>query len=534
LTRIYQALDGVCLYASTQELEKIRGHFDGQDLVYSEDGKWHPLNQVFMRNDDEIPGMVVLHGELASLSLWTRLGIRPSPKIEDALNWLRELSPGKSLKGDDTRRIVSILKKAPATVWKEIGCWLSLDNTWETTQKFQWLTFSAGAKTGLFSWVTSQTADGSFLDISDTNPLGFTALASLETTLTYTITKRFPESEPLPLPPWLDALGRNLSRLRSTKRRDLLTELEPDYAASRTHARRLLQTKLYEVEQLEVTPYMDGQPAGEGNSPTVLWLEDFLYIRESGPRGHRELVKVFTDVFQNPNLRAAIRDCIERDPSWIDQYFDHNFDLDDYVDSQSTPGELPEQPSLNEDKESLDSLPPQNGTADSSEEVEQPPSLENDGAESDLNVREERKETQPNGGASRGESRSRRQEEERVDGVFGKLGFSWRDQLKRFVHSDGSWIQRNTAAFDWDEFDNKGKIKHRYWIGSPSLEKGIEIPYEVWEMMKASPENNRLLLPDDHGNLVVYSWQDLQNLIQSRALSLHPSRYRLTSQKAVE
>ena len=533
LTRIYQALDGVCLYASTQELEKIRGHFDGQDLVYSQDGKWHPLNQVFMRNDDEIPGMVVLHGELASLSLWTRLGIRPSPKIEDALNWLRELSPGKSLKGDDTKRIVSILRKAPATVWKEIGCWLSLDNTWETTQKFQWLAFSAGAKTGLFSWVTSQTADGTFLDISDTNPLEFTALASLETTLTYTITKRFPEAEPQPLHPWLAALGRNLSRLRSAKRRDLLTEAEPDYAASRTHAKRLLQTKLYDVEQLEVTPYMDGQPAGEGNSPTVLWLEDFLYIQESGPRSHRELVKVFTDVFQNPNLRAAIRDCIERDPSWIDQYFEHNFDLEDHVISQDVPYELSEQSPSNDDKESLDSLTHQNDETDSSK-VEQPPSLEHDRVESDVDGTKGQKENGPDDGTNTVKRRSRRPEGERVAPVFRELGFFWQAHSKRFVHSNGSWIQHGGASFDWEEFDSQGTMKHRYWVGAPSLEKGIEIPHEVWEMMKALPENNRLLLPDDHGTFVVYRWQDLQDMLQSRALSLHPSRYRLTSQKAVE
>src|SRR5439155_26047746 len=69
---------------------------------------------------------------------------------------------------------------------------------------------------------------------------------------------------------WLHPLAEGLSRVKLAD--DAVT------AKVREIARRLLNTSWQTVSLLEVTPYIDGTPAGEPLMPKVLWSETKLYL----------------------------------------------------------------------------------------------------------------------------------------------------------------------------------------------------------------------------------------------------------------
>jgi len=69
---------------------------------------------------------------------------------------------------------------------------------------------------------------------------------------------------------WLIELAANLCRIKLAH--------EEESTRVRTLAQRLFQTERCPFAKLEVTPYVDGQPAGEPFAPKALWHETTLFV----------------------------------------------------------------------------------------------------------------------------------------------------------------------------------------------------------------------------------------------------------------
>ena len=82
-----------------------------------------------------------------------------------------------------------------------------------------------------------------------------------------------------------------------------MLSLAEDTGRVRNVARRLYVTRWQSFRLLEVTPYVDGVPAGELFTPKTLWQEHSLYVGNySSARIHKELADELSRPFALPAI----------------------------------------------------------------------------------------------------------------------------------------------------------------------------------------------------------------------------------------
>ena len=511
----------------SQQIEAARGFFSSERLIRSNDGGWQTARSVFQQNDEDTPGVAIIHHSVADLSIWDRLEVPRRPTLELAVEWLKQIPPDSRPVGQDRERIRQILRRAPNFVARQCGQWLDLTGRWTAIAQLHWVTFTRSVESGLFPNIRQATADLSMVDQFTIDSTPFAEVPILETELRRRITcvEFAVKQEP---PAWIQALSKGLLRIQWTEDDQAGESPKLAYLDNQEQARRLLATRWLPIKSIEVTPYLDETPAGEARSPHVVWNERDLYVVADGPRYHRELVEELQRQFSLAEVRDAIADCIERPAAWIEDYLAAHFTLGP---------ELAEW-SQNDDEEAATAEPVENAEANGKnnhevrlEDVERRAAELTEktetAASTDTPPVTEPTPTIENDVPSVTPGKPALTREDRVVAYMKRLGFQWDPLRKIFVDKRGNTVRQAERPFHWMIVDVAGQVRDRYWIGHKSFEAGLEIAAEVWEAMKHLPKSSWLLLPKEDGSLQAYRWSRVNERVQAGEIMLFAATYRI-------
>jgi hypothetical protein len=108
-----------------------------------------------------------------------------------------------------------------------------------------------------------------------------------------------------------------------------------------------------------------------------------------------------------------------------------------------------------------------------------------------------------------------------------KRGFKWHKGERCYYHADGRWIQRAEKPFHWVEMTADGHPTLRFWVQEQTLAEGIELPAEIWSLLRTEPRSATLLIKDGVESAVAFTGGELVELQADKQISLYPSRYRI-------
>jgi hypothetical protein len=527
VTKWYGRLDQILPRCDSDELARIRTVFASERLILSAGNEWCSSGEVFQVADEQdTPDAAVVHPTVAHLSMWTRLGVPERPTVDLIIDWLKELESGQTLDAQDIKRVRAAQKRCPVRVWSECGHWLTLDNTWAPVSQISYRRTMQGlTKYGeLFPGVRSKTADLSNLsaDVYDQPP--FNALTNLGDAIEHRITE-VQQDLPEALPKlWLVALAQGLRRVKLPNQEQTIQV--------RDVACRLAGSAWQPFHLLKVTPYIAGTPAGQPFSPDVLWQDRTFYVRDGRPA---KLFNAIADELARPfglaEIGEAIRACMERDPAFVEEYLENAFTLDAAVPEDQ--GQQPatgtgagEQPSKTPDPAGE----PASAAADGADDKASPDTeLDDQPGNGEDGVDDDQQEDDPENGPKRQQRERPPREDPLLIAVFAKLnGFRWDAEQSRFVHSDGSWMQRAEGTFSWEWYVAGGQVQCRYWVSEQCLANGgIEIGADLWELIDAHPSTSGLVLRGEDGHPQEFTGTELVRMKATGAIVLYPAKYRI-------
>jgi hypothetical protein len=516
LLRLYEALDRIVIRCSAENLAGLRAVFAGEALILGENIEWHASGELSLHAEpeDDYP---VVHSAAQGLALWLRLGVPERPALEKSLDWLKTLTPGTRLDGVSYKRATSALKRGGRRVWDEVGHWLSLDRTWEAVSTLKYRV-SMGHLTrweNLAGPTKRAAADLRMLLGEVAEDVPFTVAGPLADAVTMQVTGVQTVAGRPRRMDWLQPLAHGLCRV---KLRD-----EAATAKVREIARRMLNTRWHTVRCLEVTPYIEGAPAGEPLMPKVLWADTTLYLLDVATvRLMREMKEELARPFGMAEIMEAVSDCIDRDAEFVSEYLAAHFELDaqaelapavEEADGEAKKvgadqgeigsalreagGETPNQGEACLSDEATtsdqDQLPPVEGKADSA--VVQP----------DMPAK-----TRPLSF---------------MDRYAKSRGFRWHEAERCYAHASGAWIEKGDSPFNWQECLNSSDLVKRLFVAEHSLADGVEIPYELWRLMEINPDSITLVLCAEDGEPTEWSAADLQQLKVDGQVQVFQSRF---------
>jgi hypothetical protein len=499
IVKWYGALDRALARCDTADMETVCRAFADEPLVLTSDNQWVKTSEVFQHASEDMPDVPIIHPVANGLPMWTRLGVADRPTADLVLNWLKALPSGKPLETGVVRRVRSALQRYPTQVWQTCGHWLALNNTWTPVEhlRFRLTMHSLTRWSDLFPAVKAKTADFQMLsaEVCDRQP--FASLADLAARVEYRLTQQPCTSSGPVQKSWLSALARTLMRIKL-----------PDDAQTqhvRRTAARLARSVLQpfaDNDSIQVTPYVDGTPAGEPHFPDVLWHEDSIFVKGRKPaRSFNALVDELARPFNNKDVTEAIKACIERDEDFIAEYLKEHFPLED----EAEPSFIEEaEPTAETGKDEMESEVRH-------EEMEESKEQESDDTESYVTIRK----------------RPRQPPLELFRAFAEACGYCWHDGRQRFVHPDGSWIERCESPFHWHRFDSLGNLVSRYWVSQQSLGRGVEVDAELWELFRRSPAKCSMILTDGEGQPKELRGPDLLKKVESKKITLYPAKYRI-------
>jgi hypothetical protein len=515
--RLYEALDRIFLRCPAPDQAKLRALFANEALVLSNSLEWFSSGELSLHADPEDNAPVV-HSAIHSLPLWLRLGVSERPALAKSLEWLKTLADGTRLDGPSYKRANLALARGGRRVWDELGHWLSLDQTWEPVSALRyrvsmrhltrWEKLATQAKRA--------TADLRMLHGEMAEEAPFTVTATLADVITMRVSNVRPISGRSRRIGWLQPLADGLSRVK-------LSDAAVT-AKVREVARRLLNTNAQAVSLLEVTPCIDGTPAGEPLMPKVLWSETKLYLMDqSTVRLYRELKEELSRPFGEASVMEAVAHCIDRDEEFVREYLAAHFELDAQA----------ELPPAKEEAASGDTE--EDSTADGEskkDEGKEDGQEQSEDADDETSESEEADEEEPEdedlgaeGEESKPEKREKPKEPSFMDRYARSRGFRWHAGENCYTHSSGAWMEKGETPFSWHEHANGGGVCKRLFVAQQSLATGVEIPYELWRLMEINPDSIALVLADDAGKPNEWSASDVQALKAAGQLHLHQSRF---------
>jgi hypothetical protein len=512
----YGALDRVLARCDLSGLEEARETFRRERLILTNSGEWTTSAEVFQRaSEDGLPDAPVIHSSIQDLSMWARLGVADRPSTELVLNWLSNLQSGEVVDTASIRRVRSALQRYPVEVWENCRHWLSIDNTWTPVEQFRLrLTMRGLTKWGdLFPAVKSRTANLQMLSAAVCEHQPFSSIPDLGASVDYRLTE-IPQELPPPVSKsWLVALSNSLRRAK----------LSDEEQTERVHAVavRLGHSVWQSFKTIGVTPYIDGTPAGAPHSPDVLWHEETVFVREGRlAKSFDVLVKELARPFASESVTNAINACIERNEDFITEYMEEHFDLEAKEHDLGS-AELEESERRGEISERIEPKP----GADTVE-VGIP-----GGNIQDLPDEEESPEREEAHSHHEGDRVRRPRPEPRQEPLFKRyavaMGFNWDDTRQRFVHSDGTWIEKCESPFRWRRYDLEGSVITRYWVSQQCLTQGVEIAAELWELIRGNPEECHLILLDEEDRPREIGGKDLLSMVEDGVIKLYPAKYRI-------
>ncbi|MFN3189122.1 MAG: sacsin N-terminal ATP-binding-like domain-containing protein [Aureliella sp.] len=577
LGRWYEALDRAAARAKPDELAVLRKTFATQPLIRTNDGHWSRSAEVFCFADAEtMPDAPTIHASFDSLPLWKRLGVADRPTLELVIAWLTGLPTDSKLPSDTARRVQACLKSFPAQIHDQLGLWLSLDHRWMPVDSFRFK-HCHGTNlriADLFVAAKSHTADlrGVSMDRLDDR---FGHVTDLSSAIEFKVSEILQPRTVGPAPDWLIALGTALERL---------VHIEADVQQRvRELGRRMHQSVWQPVTSLQVTPYLESAPVGQPLRPSILWAESTLFVRDA-PLVEiiEELVGELQRPFEMPTIAEAIRICIDRPSRFIQQYLESKFELEpiaepapqvnskEPIESTSDSIETPNQaegnewqfPLMDETNAAANSQPSNNGnsltlgsndlaTNAASPEDETVLENEDDAAEpptDDAHVVSEETSPRPDVIQSHGESQSNGKPQVEpsekkpsdpakrplVERYAEMLGLTFLESRNAYFKGDGTRMLKSSGTFGYEFYDASGRLTRQVWMTTQSLPAGLEVPAEVWELIKSSPETTAIVCEGHHDQIVELTGTELRQMLDQETLQLFPAKYRLKQIAEVE
>lgn len=519
----YSRLDQMLPRCDSNDVAMARSAFAGERLILTEDGEWATSDAVFQNADEEgVPGAPVIHASARHLTLWTRLGVADRPTVDLLVAWIKALESGRRLDASDLKRVRAALQRCPNRVWEECGHWLSLDGTWVPTDQLEFgLTMQGLTKWGeLFPAIKARTANLQMLSAGVCEQPPFSSLKGLGGAIEHRLTEKPSNLPPSQRKAWIAALGAAIRRVKLSD--DVTT------AQVRAVGARLEATVWQPFDTLRVTPYIGATPAGQPYSPVVLWHEQTLYVRSG------KLVKLYNaivDELARPvgvlQIAEAIRTCIERDEQFVVEYMADNFELitEDAVaagDTESKPADgEPDAPAVTEGDQAPGEADDDTGTHEPQAEGASHGEAEGQTDDGHDDTGDEEKEPQ--------KPRPKRPHEPTLIEQYALLkGFHWDAAHDRYVHSDGSWLQKCEGSFNWARHAPSGEVKAHYWVSEQCLlNGGIEIAAECWELVRRDPVTRGLIVQSEDRRPLELTGVELVRMEAGGAITLYPARYRL-------
>jgi len=511
LGKLYECIERALVRMSPEEAIEARDRFIQFRLIYTEDGTWEYSHHVYLDNPEQIPGVNNIHHEFLNLKLWERLNVTPRPTYEMVLDWVLEIPVGHKLSEEEKKRVRGIIRRDPQAVWSRSDAWLDLSGRWQDKKSLRW-GMTRNPAPALFDSFRQKTADFSMVQSDLAAFHEYTGLSPLEEIME----ERMIDVEndtAIPDAQWLVVLGSVLMCLKDPGTRSAPQENTSPYIHDRALAARMKVCVLKQVKRMKVAPYINSERAGSERDCSVLWLDDVLYVKGYPAQHIHELKKTLVSCFNVPSARAAIEDCIYREPSWIHDYALHNLDLME--------DELPDEPDekvsesvqqtgaeqvLQEDEVKLS---PADGPAEAypgSDDVS------HDGHHDDHEAEKEKKSSHPRkdhlGDAFRA--------------IMHDKGYFF--DGKRYVHSNGNLVieTEQGSSFDWNEFDDNGQIISLYWVGRGSMREGFDIPSEVWNYQIQDNMEIYLLLVEKEVKVQRYPLSVLKHMAEDGQVEVFP------------
>jgi hypothetical protein len=514
IARLYEALDRVVARLAPAPLREIAGIFAGEALVLSDTMEWLTSGEVSIYGDAEAaaPG---IHPSVYRLAMWPRIDVPERPAVEKTVEWLQSLDSGRKLEPPELRRVRFALQREPVRIWQSCQHWLALDNTWAAVGSLKYrLTMQ-----GLTKWselspaIKKATANLQMLSGHTLNLEPFTQLRSLADSVQPRLT-RCVGAVAASLPPWLEELAAGLCRVRLAS--------DDETRRFRLVGQRLRASHWQNVTRIEVTPYVDGEPAGEPATPKAFWDSDQLYV-ESLPmaRLHRDLTDTISRPFAHDAVLEAVAACVDRSGEFVRAFLEECFDLDP---EDSFPAPAP--PEADVEDPPSGSPPGSSGPTETPPNPTEPPPPNGDGDnEPDAD------DDPPSGSPPAPEPRrpDSPPSPTLIERYARQSGYRRLQQSDVFVHPDGRRIAKAKHPFQWVEQRADGHIIRQISAIDQRLSRGIEVSYELWQAVKDAPEESGLLLIGEEGTPSLVSGSELIRRKDAGVLTIYPARYRLAS-----
>jgi hypothetical protein len=512
INTLYLALDRIVARCSSVDRATLQDLFRHKPLILAADNTWETSGElsIFPGEDEPGDGAAIVHPAFQSLSMWPRLSVAERPSTAKALDWLQTLESGQKLDGATFTRVRRALSRDAQRIWEECGHWLSLDSTWEPVERFvHRLTLQALSKSANLSPSVRQT-------VADLRPiptylcglLPFVKLTDLGEAVEYRVTRVEAAANARPVPAWLAVLAAGLRRIK-------LADADKQVRV-RKSATRLSQSSWHSVTALEVTPYIANTPAGVSAPEKVVWSGQDVYVTAGSPgRLHRLLVEELSRPFEQNDISNAFGSCAERTPDFVEDYLIEHFMLDEI--------ELP-LPDAS-DSEPLSNI---------EHEVRPPTDFPEDDLQPIPTSTLPIDDTPENVGTNPEDSRPEQAPAPKPrpapePSLFDRYAVSkgFKASGNGYTHPNGFMIVKSAAPFDWELVNAKGERVRRYWTTKETLEKGIEVDAELWNLTRQAPDQTSWVVANGAGTPSALSGKELMAKTGDEFLLLFPSRYRL-------
>ena len=521
----YGRLDKMMYTCSTGEFQEIITTFQSEKLILTQDDDWASIAGVYLSSDeDTVPSAAVIRSGVRDLSIWRKIGIAERPTAEQAIKWLKGLPSGEVLSQEDGRRVRELLKRHPTRIWEECEHWLNLEGEWIPVDRLTYgLTMQFLVPWGhLFSWVKQQTADLVRLQSEVTSSAPFTRL----TPLAAQIEERFQESRISISDPvdkeWINTFGAELC--------NVVLETEEETERVRTLAASLEQTRWCETTLLEVTPYIDGKPAGTGRRAEVVWFGQTLYVESLS---HGKLARCVPAeigrVFGRRDIQAALDYSYDRSVQNVREYLNENFNQSVATGRAKQTGEnkdgksgylkTSESAILGESvDETLDES--MNGDLPGSGVGQEETGQNLGGNPTTANMI---KTTKPHSRVPK------KPPKPAIIERFAKAHHFEKKREQRFVHENGSWIGRtNGMSIPWEHRTADGNLVRYYLPKDHCLEREpLQLEADIWNLIEQNPNTYALILTDIKDNPIEVTGVQILTMRDQRKVTLYPATYRL-------
>ena len=529
VSRFYEALDRIVVRSTPAELSPIKEAFTQKAIILTEGGEWLSAGElsIFPDEDNSSPS---IHTSLRNLGLWLRIGVSERPALERTIEWLNSLESGAKLDAAAAKRVRTALQRDPVGIWHECQHWLTLDSTWVPVADLKYrLTMQSLMKWGdLFPAIKCATANLQMVSVEVAQLSPFVTIRNLGEAVEFRVTKFVEAPRTGGSKEWLPALALGLCRVKFSN--------DEETRRIRTVAQRLHQTAWSTFAHLDVTPYVDGAPAGEPFTPKVLWQDAKLYVAsQSTVRLYKDLADEMARPFDHKQIADAISACIDRTPEFVAEYLQAHFELDAQPELPAQRAESTEAA----DKDAKESTAPPgedsaqaDGAGDAADAAAP---TEGDTAASDGGDAGDGEDHDDNGNDDEQEVTDEKEESKpptlpkpSLIEIYAKQrGFRFHVVEKCFTHPDGRWIGKSETPFNWEERAAGGELVSRMWVTDQKLANGVELAAELWTLIGQQPKSTAMIVVGDDHAPCALTGQELLELKDSRQITLHPARYRI-------